>query len=213
MFSSDHVLNLNNSWSGPNSLSSMLQNSTDSIEMFLEDYFHGNIDQTELETRTDQIVGDIILCMEEFLSCLVPEQAPPKKGLSSKVDGSLGTSQHEGWNTMLVPEDWQSAWKQPFRGKSLDFLKRKLALNVDALKHARRSSRGKISKLEMSRIIPIIQSSGTGKSRLAEEYDLSDDFVMPRYVKDQFAMMLSLKNGHGFPDCVSLLFISLLMKG
>src|SRR5436309_1956019 len=80
MFSSDHVLKLNDSWSGPNSLSSMLQNSTDSIEMFLEDYFRGNIDQTELEIRANQIVGDIILCMEEFLSCLVPEQAPEKKG-------------------------------------------------------------------------------------------------------------------------------------
>jgi len=29
---------------------------------------------------------------------------------------------------------------------------------------------------------------------------------MRRYVKDQFAVMLSLKNGHGFPFCVSLPF-------
>ena len=80
----------------------------------------------------------------------------------------------EGWATKLFPEDWQYAWKQPFRGKSLMLLKQKLALNVDALQRAKRPSRTGISKLEMSRIIPIIQSSGTGKSRLAEEYDSFD---------------------------------------
>lgn len=202
MFSFDHVVESDKPRSEPSSLTSMLQNSIDSIEMFLEDYFRGNLDRPELETRADQIVSDVILCMEEFLSRLVGEGTPENKGLSSKVDGSVGMSHQEGWTTMLAPEDWQSAWKQPFRGKSLDFLKLKLALNVDALKHARRPSRGKISKLEMSRIIPIIQSSGTGKSRLAEEYDLFDVFVMSRYVKDQFAVMVSLKNGHGFPDCV-----------
>jgi hypothetical protein len=53
-------------------------------------------------------------------------------------------------------------------------LKQKFALKVDALQRPARPSRTGTSKPEMSRIISITQSSGTGKSRLAEEYDSSD---------------------------------------
>ena len=62
------TLNISGSESG--SPASMLQDSNlmDSLEMFLEDYFHGNLNQTELETCTNQIIGDLIHCMEDFLS-------------------------------------------------------------------------------------------------------------------------------------------------
>lgn len=58
---------------------------------------------------------------------------------------------------------WQTAWKQPFHGTALKSLETKLARNVEAL------IKSEPGKAEMSRIIPIVQSSGTGKSRLAEE--------------------------------------------
>src|SRR5208282_3134354 len=98
------------------------------------------------------------------------------EGLSAGISGLVDMNTQEGWVTKLFPEDWEYAWKQPFRGKSLMLLKQKLALNVDALQQAETPTLKRISKLEMSRIIPIIQSSGTGKSRLAEEYDSSDMF-------------------------------------
>ena len=101
------------------------------------------------------------------------EQDLKDKGLSANVAGLVRMGSQEGWTANLFPEDWKYAWKQPFRGQSLMFLKQKLALNVSALKRARKPTKDTISKLEMSRIIPIVQSSGTGKSRLAEEYDLS----------------------------------------
>lgn len=74
LFSSNHVITLNNSGSNRNSPTSLLQDSNDSIEMFLEDYFCGIHDQTELETRTNQIIGDLVHCMEDYLSHLVSEQ-------------------------------------------------------------------------------------------------------------------------------------------
>src|SRR5439155_14402986 len=166
LFSYDHVLTLNNS----GSKTSMLQDSADSIEMFLEEFFRGILEPTESETRIKQIVGDLILCMDEFLSCLAIEQGQKDKQQSARDIGLVGMNTQEGWTSKLFPEDWQYAWKQPFRGKSLMLLKQKLALNVDALQQARRPSSRGFSKLEMSRIIPIVQSSGTGKSRLAEEY-------------------------------------------
>ena len=173
LFSSNHVVTLNNSGSDRKSPSSLLQDSNDGIEMFLEDYFCGILDQTELETRTNQIIGDLVHCMEDFLFRLVSEQDLEDKELSGKVAGLVDINSQEGWATKLFPEDWQHAWRQPFRGKSLMFLKQKLALNVNALQRGRKPSSGKITKLEMSRLIPIVQSSGTGKSRLAQEYDFS----------------------------------------
>ena len=170
-FTLAHVLTMNNS--GRTS-KSMLQDSADSIEMFLEDYFRGIPDQTQLKTRINQIVDDLFYCMEDHLSHPGIEESLEGKGLCAGISGLVGMNTQEGWATKLSHEDWQHAWNQPFRGKSLTLLKQKLALNVNALQRAKRPTRTRISKLEMSRIIPIIQSSGTGKSRLAEEYDSSD---------------------------------------
>ena len=173
-FMYDHVYKMNNFRSERSTSESMLQNSVDSVEMFLEDYFRGIPDQTELKTRTNQIVDNLFHCMEDYLSHPGIEQGLDDEGLSAGISGLVDMNTQEERITKLFPEDWQNAWKQPFRGKSLMLLKQKLALNVDALQRVKRPSRKRISKLEMSRIIPITQSSGTGKSRLAEEYDSSD---------------------------------------
>ena len=173
-FMDDHVYTMNNFRSEKSTSESMFQNSADSVEMFLEDYFRGLLDQTELKTRVNQIADNLFHCMEDYLSHPGIEQGLDDEGLSAGISGLVDMNTQEGWITKLSLEDWQYAWKQPFRGKSLMLLKQKLALNVDALQRAERPSIKRISKREMSRIIPIIQSSGTGKSRLAEEYDSSD---------------------------------------
>jgi hypothetical protein len=69
----------------------------------------------------------------------------------------------EGTRTMVDPSAWERAWSEPFRGTALDSLETKLARNLQALNEREKG------KVGMSRIVPIVQSSGTGKSRLAEE--------------------------------------------
>jgi hypothetical protein len=160
LFFDHHVLTLETS----RAKMSVLRDLTDTIQTFLEEY--AGMDHTELKTRTTEIVNEICLCMEDYLDCLASEQVPKGGGLSPRASGLM---HREDWNTLLFTTDLQKAWKRPFRGKSLMLLKQKLALNVDALQKVRRLSKTKISKLEMSRIIPILQSSGTGKSRLSEE--------------------------------------------
>lgn len=62
-----------------------------------------------------------------------------------------------------IPEtEWDEAWRAEFCGNVLDRLELKLHLNVSAVTSNN-------SKIYMSRIIPVVQASGTGKSRLAEE--------------------------------------------
>ena len=73
-FSVDHVFTMNNPGSERRTSVSMLQDSADSIEMFLEDYFRGIPDQTELKSRTNHIVDDLFHCMEDYLSHLGIEQ-------------------------------------------------------------------------------------------------------------------------------------------
>ena len=75
---------------------------------------------------------------------------------------------------------WENAWAGHYRGDALFHLETKLQLNVNAIIDPRTKNRTKSRTTDrrtdrtrdrtMSRIIPIVQSSGTGKSRLAEEY-------------------------------------------
>ena len=155
-FMTDHVLPMNYPGSERSMSKIMLQDYVDSVEMFLEDYFRGILDQTEFKTRTEQIVDDLFHCMEDYLSHSGIKRGLDSEESSAGISGFVGMNIQEGWVTKLSLEDWEYAWKQPFRGKSLIFLKQKLALNVDALRRAERPSMNKISKLEMSRIIPII---------------------------------------------------------
>jgi hypothetical protein len=70
----------------------------------------------------------------------------------------------EGLDADLIPRtDWQDAWNRPFSGGALNALETKLQLNAHAI-------RTDSKKRDMSRIIPVVQASGTGKSRLSEEY-------------------------------------------
>ena len=57
---------------------------------------------------------------------------------------------------------WKEAWKSELRGDVLRRLELKLHFNLVAVVNEK-------AKANMSRIIPVVQSSGTGKSRLAEE--------------------------------------------
>ena len=117
----------------------MYQELTDSIEMVLKDYVHKNADDPGLNISTDQIVARFVHCMEEYLSDLLSEQDVEKE-LSEGVVGLVGRALRTAINNDLQLEDWQYAWKQPFRGKSLMLLKQKLALNVNALQRASKSS-------------------------------------------------------------------------
>lgn len=66
-------------------------------------------------------------------------------------------------NISRIPlEEWDYAWQTEFHGSVLRRLEKKLCLNVHAVTEDK-------NKRLMSRIIPAVQSSGTGKSRLAEE--------------------------------------------
>ena len=65
-----------------------------------------------------------------------------------------------------IPQgEWRNAWTSEFRGHVLESLELKLDLNVQAVWNDG-------DREIMSRIIPVVQASGTGKSRLAEEYTL-----------------------------------------
>ena len=61
---------------------------------------------------------------------------------------------------------WQNAWEVQFRGDSLSLLQRKLQVHMQMLRQLENSNKGNTS---VSRVIPIVQGSGAGKSRLAEE--------------------------------------------
>src|SRR5437762_1117511 len=87
---------MNNSGSERSTSESMLQDSSDSIEMILEDYFRGMHDQTELKTRINQIVHDLFHCMEDDLSHLEIEECLEGKGLCAGISGLVGMNTQEG---------------------------------------------------------------------------------------------------------------------
>lgn len=116
-----------------------------------------------------------------------------------------GMDSQEGVNGDLLDSGrWQNAWNQPFRGRALAALEIKLHLNAHAVRNDEK-------KEQMSRIIPVVQASGTGKSRLSEEYDpFLAVLIACRFVKHNFAVMLSLRNGSSFPHRVCLSHVQLL---
>jgi hypothetical protein len=74
-------------------------------------------------------------------------------GGGRRTQQNVSTIQHE---------KWVEAWETEFRGDVLNRLELKLHSNSVAVTTDE-------TKTRMSRIIPVVQSSGTGKSRLAEE--------------------------------------------
>ena len=87
-----------------------------------------------------------------------------KRSPSGRQIVSGGQNQQDSTSQDIEHSEWFLAWEDEFRGSALENLEVKLSLNVQVLRTARND------KIGMSRIIPIVQSSGTGKSRLAEQY-------------------------------------------
>ena len=118
--------------------------------------------QGDLSKFTSDFDNIVNMIAKHFRTHLDTVNEREKRRLSSGVHGQMNAQ--EGRRTLIDPSAWKEAWKEPFRGTALDSLETKLARNLQALNKRERY------KVGMSRIIPIVQSSGTGKSRLAEEY-------------------------------------------
>jgi hypothetical protein len=84
----------------------------------------------------------------------------PMTEISPKTDNVS-----EGQIGLYTSDDWVAAWKHPYKGDALSHLEQKLRLNIESMRNNIQN------RIGMSRIIPIVQSSGTGKSRLAEEFN------------------------------------------
>jgi hypothetical protein len=119
-----------------------LQNIVKSIESLKSLYRDSQGDYSQYQSSFDKVINSV---REYFYKHLESMNEQEKQQLDSRAH-------------------WLAAWKQPFRGTALSSLETKLALNVKAL--TKREARN----AKMSRIISIVQSSGSGKSRLGEEY-------------------------------------------
>ena len=150
--------------------------------------------------RVMKISQELLSSMLQYLRDLKDDEEAAEKlaSLSLQSRRSVhGMNLQEAMDGGLIAsQQWEDAWNQPFRGQALAALETKLQLNADAICNDHK-------KKQMSRIIPVVQASGTGKSRMAEEYDhLHGVLIAHRYVKKNFAVMLSLMNGSSFPHRV-----------
>ena len=127
-------------------------------------------DRQEVPTQIDdvrllEIAQEFMLCMRRYLTDL-KDAEEAAQGFTELRISVRGMNLQEALDGDLLPwRGWQDAWEQPFRGLALTALETKLQLNAQAI-------RTDFKKEQMSRIIPVVQASGTGKSRLAEEYGL-----------------------------------------
>jgi hypothetical protein len=162
------------------------------VQALFQDVENGDFAALENDDRILRISEELLLCMRQHLDNVLRSTEPvltdPMRGMQEGLDGDL-----------LDDDIWQKAWNQPFRGGALHALETKLQLNADAI-------RSVPNKKGMSRIIPVVQASGTGKSRLSEEYGSFLSLLTYRFVTKNFGVMLSLRNGSGFPACVYLMF-------
>jgi hypothetical protein len=123
------------------------------------------------DSRLEEIVSSLMACMKEFLSALSlieishMQQSDSPRSASPPIVGSQNSQD------AVTPEfdEWLGAWKVPYHGPALRYLETKLQLNVRAARGIGVPVSETDNKRSMSRIIPLVQSSGTGKSRLAEE--------------------------------------------
>ena len=167
--------------------------------------FHSDIDDEDVVQSCNEI-KDLILgdLMKYLMRPSIGEannqpqqQGDLKRSLSGRQIVSGGQNQQDITSQDIEHSEWFLAWEDEFRGSALENLEVKLSLNVQALRTASKD------KIGMSRIIPIVQSSGTGKSRLAEQYATNRYWTNnARYVKENFGVFLGLKNGHGYPPPV-----------
>ena len=124
------------------------------------------------DSRIDKISHQLLWCMRRHLADLEDDERLARKAADSLKFTSIGgMDMQEALDAGLFhTEDWQNAWNQPYRGRPLHALENKLQLNAHAI-------RNDVKKAQMSRIIPVVQASGTGKSRLSEEYSALLTFV------------------------------------
>ena len=166
------------------------------VQTLLEDIEKRDIPASENDDRILRISEKLLLCMRQY----VDEGARSTEPFLTVAVRGMNMQEALGGD-LLDSEDWQQAWNQPFRGGALNALETKLQLNANAIRTDRK-------KADMSRIIPVVQASGTGKSRLSEEFGSFLTLLTYRFVRKNFGVMLSLRNGSGFPDCVYLVFLS-----
>jgi hypothetical protein len=93
-----------------------------------------------------------------YLTSLDDLDSKEKEKALSELPSALPQSERQNLCT-IDDREWGNAWATKFHGTRLEY---KLHLNACAV--ATNSE-----KKRMSRIIPLVQASGTGKSRLAEE--------------------------------------------
>lgn len=138
------------------------------ILLLLEAFKNGDYDQT---TLLASIVTSLVNLMTRFLwDRMKEEMALAETKPNTPPPDESGQNMQDAVRDEFDRKLWLTAWQQPFRGQVLESLEMKLQLNVYGLQSNQERSRG------MSRIIPIVQSSGTGKSRLAEEYNSPDAY-------------------------------------
>ena len=141
---------------------------------FLEDSceFPNDIDDEDVAQKCTEIRDSILGDLMEYLKRLSIAEANTQPQIQGELDNSAtgrevvsgGQNQQDATTQDIEHSEWFLAWEDEFRGSALENLEVKLLLNVQALQTAVKE------KVGMSRIIPIVQSSGTGKSRLAEQY-------------------------------------------
>ena len=175
------------------------------VSKLLQDCHKGEAPTQVDDYRAVKISEELLLCIRKYLADLKDDEdmAQQAESLTLKPRASVrGNNMQEALDgDLLGLQEWQNAWNQPFRGRALHVLETKLQLNAHAI-------RNDDKKEQMSRIIPVVQASGTGKSRLSKEYGLFLTLLMTyRFVKKNFAVMLSLRNGSSFPYRVCLRFL------
>jgi hypothetical protein len=134
------------------------------VKNLLQDCDKGKAPTQIEDFRLIEISQELLPCMRRHVTDLKVEEMTRRfKELHVPVHGM---NSQEGLDGDLLPwKEWQDAWNQPFQGEALAALTTKLQLNAQAI-------RTDPKKEQMSRIIPVVQASGTGKSRLSEEYVL-----------------------------------------
>lgn len=123
-----------------------------------------NIDDETLAQKCNEIKEAISNDLMEYLRRLSIVEAVDLKHTSRGGVVSGGPNQQDATSQDIEHSEWFHAWEEEFRGSALENLEVKLSLNVQALRTGRKD------KIDMSHIIPIVQSSDTEKNRLAEQY-------------------------------------------
>ena len=123
------------------------------------------------DSKLKDIVSTLMACMKEFLSALsLIEVSRMQQSDSPRSESPPIVGNQNSQDAVTTEFDaWLSAWKVPYHGPALRYLETKLQLNVRAVRGIGMRESESDKKRFMSRIIPLVQSSGTGKSRLAEE--------------------------------------------